>query len=158
MEKNQWLEQRINNGIITYFILYRDESTLRKLELHRCSWFNETVSGLIPKSAGNGSNISDFIMSWNGFLRGEFGNNACVLHKIGGDAKREEYHWNVHCFEKQIVKALKRFQDEFKLHTDRRLALVRPVFALDNAACHAARPENATNAYKMNVNPGTLPF
>ena len=50
------------------------------------------------------------------------------------------------------------FTHKFKLYTERRLSLVRPVFVLDNAPSHTARPENALNAYKMNVNPGICTF
>ena len=87
-----------------------------------------------------GFKISDFILSWDGFLHDEDGNDARVMHEAGGDAKRGEYYWNVNHFRHLIIKALKIFQNEFTLHTDRRSSLVRP--------------ENALNAFKMNVKPG----
>ena len=64
----------------------------------------------MPKSKGKGLNISDFIMSWDEFLRDEEENTACVIHKIGEDSSRDECHWDVEHFSKQIINAINIFQ------------------------------------------------
>ena len=73
---------------------------------------------------------------------------------MGSDASRGQYYWTVKHMQRQLVNNLFIFKKKFKLNTKYRQKLVIPVFHLDNAPSHTARPENALNAYKMNVNPG----
>ena len=126
---------------------------------HECeffgfAWSDENVNGLFPKSKGKGMNASDFIMAWDGVLRDNQGNKARRITKIGGDTARGEKYWNVHDMADQLIDAVIIFENKFKLNAERRRSLVIPVFNFDHAPSYTARPENALNACKMNVNPG----
>ena len=112
-----------------------------------------------PKSKGSGIMVSDFICEKHGYLEltdeeyDEVKKTDPTIRKHArqtleyGEAK--EGYWTSDRFMLQIEKAVKIADVKFP-----REAGWRVVWMFDHSSCHAAMPDDARDASKMNVNPG----
>lgn len=150
-----WIEDRIEDDIVTYILYYHDETCFHKNEHRGRGWHSDDVHPMLPKSDGAGFNVSDYISAWDGAMK--FGGERVrVVHAIGSDARRHQYYWKSEHMVEQAKRASRMHQRIFKLNTDRRRSLVVAVFCYDHALCHKKRPENALGTHKLNVGPGLI--
>ena len=150
-----WIEDRIARGVRTNILYYHDESCFHKNDHRGQGWHSDEVHPMLPKSAGAGFNVSDYISAWDGHLKcGE--ERVRVVHAVGSDASKGQYYFKNEHVVAQAKHASQLHQRVFRLDTERRRSLVVAVFSYDHAPCHKKMPENALNAKhsKIGVNPG----
>jgi hypothetical protein len=120
-------------------VIYHDESTYYANDDGGCGWFESQRPPLRKKGQGLSLMVSDFICSCHGFLPG-------VRELLEAGENREGYWTSDHLVEQLKCKALPIFA-EYHPNCDL-------LFIFDNSSNHAALPEDARVASRMNLNAG----
>ena len=123
-------------------------------------WAAKGTTILRPKSKGSGIMVSDFVSERDGYLaltENEYQRAKRVDPSIRMYARQlleygaaKEGHWTSEkLFMCQIKQAVKIAEAKYPREEGWRV-----VWIFDHSSCHAAMPEDALDASKMNVNPG----
>jgi hypothetical protein len=120
-------------------VIYHDESTYYANDDGGYGWFESERPPLRKKGQGLSLMVSDFICSCHGFLPG-------VRELLEAGENREGYWTSDHLVEQLKCKALPIFA-EYHPNCDL-------LFIFDNSSNHAALPEDARVASRMNLNAG----
>eukprot|EP01084_Bolivina_argentea_P281874 482374_1 len=137
--------------LITYIRYIHDESVIHIWDKHKRGWYSKKVAPFLPKSEGQGYNISDFICEYDGFLRhGE--ERARIIHKIGTGTGK--HYFSCDLLLEQTEKAVDIHYKKFNCVTEEDKRLVVPFFSFDNAGIHTEMPADALTVKHMNINPG----
>ena len=140
-------------------VLFHDESTFQANDDQPTIWAQPGTSVMHPKSKGSGIMVSDFIEERAGYLHlsdEEYEHAKQTDPSIRKYARQlleygeaREGYWTSEKFMKQLRVAEKIAVAKYPKEAGWRL-----VWIFDHSSCHAAMPDDALDANKMNVNPG----
>ena len=142
----------------TVFI-FHDETTFQANDDQPTLWASKGTNVMRPKSKGSGIMVSDFISERDGYLgltEDEYRMAKQVDPTIRRYARQQmeygeakEGYWTSEKFMDQIKQAVKIAEVKYPREEGWRV-----VWLFDHSSCHAAMPDDALDASKMNVNPG----